>query len=62
MGLEEAICHKKEHRRPYRGSKRFDATCRNHGACPWCRRNRLRGEERRRRAAEEQISEWTEQR
>lgn len=28
-------------KRPYTRSKRFDATCRNHGACPWCRRNRL---------------------
>ena len=25
---------------PYSGSKRFDATCRNHGKCPWCRNNR----------------------
>jgi hypothetical protein len=23
----------KEHRKPYHGSKAFDRTCRNHGAC-----------------------------
>lgn len=27
-------------RQPYRGSRRFDATCRNHGSCGWCRGNR----------------------
>jgi hypothetical protein len=27
-------------RKPYTGSKRFDRTCRNHGGCPWCERNR----------------------
>lgn len=31
-------------KRPYTGSKRFDRTCRNHGACPWCRGNRLHKE------------------
>lgn len=50
MGLEKAIASGKEHRKPYRGSKRFDTTCRNHGGktkrrerreCPWCKDNRL---------------------
>jgi len=27
-------------RRKFRGSKRFDKTCRNHGACSWCSRGR----------------------
>jgi len=27
-------------KKPYRGSKRFDKTCRNHGSCPWCKGNR----------------------
>ena len=41
MGLEKAIEHNKEHRKPYRGSKAIDCTCRNHGSCDWCRENRL---------------------
>lgn len=41
MGLDKAIKHRKEKRRPYYGSKSFDRTCRCHGSCPWCRRNRL---------------------
>ena len=40
MGLDKAIAHGKEHRKPYRGSKAIDATCRNHGSCPWCEENR----------------------
>lgn len=41
MSLTKAILHGKEQRKPYRKSKRFDKTCRNHGSCPYCRDNRL---------------------
>lgn len=41
MSLDKAIKYKKEKRAPYRGSKSFDCSCRNHGSCSWCRRNRL---------------------
>ena len=30
MGLEKAIKHGKEHRKPYYGSKAVDQTCREH--------------------------------
>lgn len=40
MSLDKAIEHGKEHRKPYRGSKAVDKTCRNHGGCPWCKKNR----------------------
>ena len=36
MSLDKAIKSGKEHRRPYRGSKRSDSSCRNHGDCPGC--------------------------
>lgn len=39
--LDKAIEHGKEHRKPYRGSKAFACTCRNHGSCDWCRENRM---------------------
>ena len=41
MALDKAICSGKEHRKPYRGSKRFDRTCRNNGSCDFCKGNRL---------------------
>jgi len=37
-------------RKPYRQSRRFDASCRCHGSCPWCRGNRLHNSNRRTRA------------
>ncbi len=40
MALDKAIKHGKEHRKPYRGEKAIDRTCRNHGGCHWCEENR----------------------
>jgi len=40
MGLEKSIASGKEHRKAYRGAKRYDTSCRNHGDCPWCESNR----------------------
>lgn len=40
MSLNKAIEHGKEHRKPYRGGKAIDKTCRNHGGCSWCENNR----------------------
>lgn len=41
MSLDKAIEHKKEHRKPYRGAKAVDTTCRNHGSCLWCANSRV---------------------
>jgi hypothetical protein len=30
----------KERESKYRGSKKFDSSCRNHGSCGWCQGNR----------------------
>ena len=40
MSMDKAILHGKEHRKPYRGAKAIDHTCRNHGTCLWCEENR----------------------
>ena len=40
MGLEKAIEHGKEHRKPYPYCKQIDPSCRNHGGCQWCEGNR----------------------
>lgn len=40
MSLDKAIRHGKEKRRPYIKAKAVDVTCRNHGSCTWCERNR----------------------
>jgi hypothetical protein len=40
MALDKAIEHGKEKRKPYRGAKSFDFSCRNHGSCKYCEGNR----------------------
>lgn len=58
MSLNKAIQHKKEHRRPYYGTKAIDATCRNHGSDDWAKANRLYGATRSKAAAESAIREY----
>ena len=44
MSLEKAIASGKEHRRSFKDynfAKYVDKQCRNHGACAWCKGNRL---------------------
>lgn len=58
MSLDKAIKHHKEHRRPYRGAKAVDATCRNHGSDDWAKENRLYAAKRREAAAESAIHDY----
>lgn len=53
MSLDKAVKHKKEHRKPYRKSKAFDGTCRNHGSCPWCENNRTHQQQKAELSAKE---------
>lgn len=57
MSLDKSIEHHKEHRKPYRGSKTFDRTCRNHGSCDWCRDNRLHNSKKRLESSNEKLKE-----
>lgn len=41
MSLDKAISHGKEHRKPYRGAKACDKSCRNHGSDDWAKDNRF---------------------
>jgi len=34
-------------RKPYTKSKRWDASCRNHGGCPYCLSNRMHKNDKR---------------
>lgn len=65
MALDRAIAAGKEHRKPYRDSRRFDYTCRNHKACTYCQRNRLQQARRQseqehleKQEAREEQEEW----
>lgn len=47
----------KEKRKPYRKSKAFDRTCRNHGSCSYCECNRTIANKKREQAAKEQLKD-----
>ena len=57
MTHNKAIEHGKERRKPYRGSRRWDRSCRNHGSCGYCRDNRLYSVKRGKQATDEQLKE-----
>lgn len=58
MSLDKAIKYGKEKRKPYRRSKVFDQSCRNHGSCPWCEGNRTHSDRKRRLVADEKLHKW----
>lgn len=58
MGLEKAIEHGKEHRKPYQGAKAIDRTCRNHGGCEWCKGNRTYKYDKQKERAEQELKAW----
>lgn len=41
MSFDNNYPNRKDRRKPYKGSKSFDRTCRNHGSCPYCEGRRL---------------------
>lgn len=55
MSLDKAVEHGKDHRKPYRGSKCIDKTCRNHGSCTYCKDNRLYSIKKTLEAAKDQM-------
>jgi hypothetical protein len=59
MSLDKAIQHKKEKRQPYRKSKAIDASCRNHGGCPYCESNRAYHDLKAELSADEREEEYT---
>lgn len=53
MSLDKAIKSGKEKRKPYRKAKSVASSCRNHGGCPWCERNRRFQETKEQQSADE---------
>lgn len=58
MSYTKAIEHGKSHRKPYRGAKAVDPTCRNHGSDLWSESNRLHARRKAETAAEYQMREY----
>lgn len=60
MTLDKAIEHGKEKREKYRGAKRVDRSCRNHGTCSFCRGDRKHKTDKKELSSKEQIDELNE--
>lgn len=58
MSLDKAIEHRKEHRKPYSGTKTMFYSCRNHGSCDWCKGNRTHKNDKRKLATEQRMSDY----
>lgn len=58
MSLDKSIQSGKSHRKPYRGAKAIDATCRNNGSCEWCHGNRAHRNDKRELATEQELREY----
>lgn len=58
MGLDKAIQYGKEKRKPYSGAQAIDCTCRPHGSCEWCKRNRLHQQIKADERTKEQLSQY----
>lgn len=58
MSNDKAVESGKLKREPYRRSKRFDKSCRNHGSCGYCQGNRQHSNELRERIAQEKLEDF----
>lgn len=58
MSLNKSIQSGKEHRKPYRGAKAIDSTCRNHGSCKWCKENRTHKNDKWELSIDERMSDY----
>ena len=59
--LDKAIEHGREHRKPFYGKRaNFPDSCRPHGGCPVCDRNRLHCNNLREVIADEQLEDFYE--
>jgi hypothetical protein len=56
--LDKAIYYGKEYRKPYRGAKAFDYSCRNHRSCKYCENNRTFSDRKRAKFAESDLREF----
>lgn len=58
MSFDNDYPNRKDHRRQYYKSKRFDRSCRPGGRCPWCKRNRLFSRIKKEHFAKQEIKEF----
>lgn len=58
MSFNNCYPKRKDHRKQYFDSRKFDSLCRNHSSCPYCYQTRTFFDKKRRLIAQEQIKEY----
>lgn len=57
MSFDKNYPNRKDKRKPYRGAKAIDCSCRNHGSCPICLKKRTFFDTKKRIVADIQLKE-----
>jgi hypothetical protein len=57
MSFDKNYPNRKDKRKPFRGAKAIDCSCRNHGSCAWCESNRTHFDKKKRKVADIQLKE-----
>jgi hypothetical protein len=52
MSFDKEYPNRKDRRKPYKGSKSFDSSCRPNGGCSWCYGNRTHSTTKRQQSAD----------
>lgn len=58
MSFDNYYPNRKDWRKKYKKSKRFDRSCRNHGSCPYCEANRLLFDKKKRIIADNKLRNY----
>lgn len=58
MSFDNTYPNRKDHRKKYYDSKRFDTGCRNHGSCGYCESSRTHKNKKRLIAAINEIEDF----
>lgn len=58
--LKKKYGKRKDWRESYRGSRRFDSSCRCHGGCPYCLRNRMYSYLIKKKSSKKEIKDYAE--
>ena len=59
MNFDKNYPNRKDKIKPYRKSKAFDRTCRNHNSCSYCKNNRIYSSNKYKQIAEEKLKDET---
>jgi hypothetical protein len=61
MSFDKVYPNRKDQRKQYYGSGKFDRTCRCHGGCSYCKNNRLHNTKKRKSISDASMEEFVKQ-